>query len=136
MRQMPRLAALAVVLRGDEVLLVRRRNEPDAGLWGFPGGHVEPGETVGAAAARELLEETGVEASPRGTIDTLDIILREDGVLRHHFLLVAVRCDYAAGTPLGADDVHEAAWVPVAEVMARARPLSEDVDTIVAKARA
>lgn len=133
---MPRLAALAVVLRGDEVLLVRRRNEPDAGLWGFPGGHVEPGETVGAAAARELLEETGVEALPRGTIDTLDIILREDGVLRYHFLLVAVRCDYAAGTPRGADDVHEAAWVPVAEVMARARPLSEDVDTIVAKARA
>lgn len=134
-QQHPRLAALAVVLRGDDVLLVRRRNEPDAGLWGFPGGHVELGESVGAAAARELLEETGVEALPRGTIDTVDVILREDGVLQYHFLLVAVRCDYVAGTPEAADDVHEAAWVAIPEVMARALPLSEDVDTIVARAR-
>lgn len=133
----PRLAALAVVLRGDHVLLVRRRNEPDAGLWGFPGGHVEAGETVGAAAVRELQEETGVKAAPRGTLDTLDIILHdEDGTLRFHFLLVAVLCAHVAGEPVAADDVDDAAWVPVAKVLTRALPMSADVDTVVAKARA
>ncbi|MGR3454890.1 NUDIX hydrolase [Pseudooceanicola sp.] len=133
----PRLAALAVVLRGEHVLLVRRRNEPDAGLWGFPGGHVEAGETVGAAAVRELQEETGVKAAPRGTLDTLDIILHdEDGTLRFHFLLVAVLCAHVAGEPVAADDVDDAAWVPVAKVLARALPMSADVDTVVAKARA
>ncbi|OWJ87584.1 NUDIX domain-containing protein, partial [Paracoccus yeei] len=53
----PVLAALAVLIdhdpdHGPRVLLVQRRNPPDAGLWGFPGGHVEPGETALAAAAR------------------------------------------------------------------------------------
>ena len=56
----PRLAVLAVVLRGEQVLLVRRANPPDAGLWGYPGGKVDWGETVEAAALRELAEETGL----------------------------------------------------------------------------
>ena len=36
----PVVAALAVTLRGPAVLLVQRRNPPDAGLWGFAGGKV------------------------------------------------------------------------------------------------
>ncbi|WP_375687639.1 NUDIX hydrolase [Pseudooceanicola sp. LIPI14-2-Ac024] len=132
----PRLAALAVVLKDNHVLLVRRRNPPDAGLWGYPGGHVEPGETVAEAAARELHEETGVSATPRGTLTTIDAIHRDaDGVLRHHFLLVAVLCADPVGVPAGADDVHEAAWIAVEDVMTGALPLSADVDTVLALAR-
>lgn len=135
MEILPRLAALAVVVRDGRVLLVRRRNEPDAGLWGYPGGHVEPGETVAEAAARELLEETGVEAAPGEVVDTLDIILRDEGgALTHHFLLVAVLCGYLRGMPEAADDVHEAAWVPFDEVRTGARGFSEDVDRVLRKA--
>jgi len=43
------------------ILLIRRRNEPFAGRWAFPGGFMEMDETPEEAAIRELREETGVE---------------------------------------------------------------------------
>lgn len=117
------------------LLLVRRRNEPDAGLWGFPGGHVDLGETVFAAAARELAEETSVIAAPEAWLDNLDVIVRDaDGGVRFHFLLVAVACRYVAGAPAPADDVAEAAWTPLDAVLARALPLSADVDRVLRRA--
>lgn len=48
----PVVETIAVFFRNDEVLLVRRANPPDAGHWGFPGGKMELGETIEAAAAR------------------------------------------------------------------------------------
>jgi len=48
----PIAAVIGVVLRGGQVLLVRRANQPDAGKWGFPGGKIEPGEPIQVAAAR------------------------------------------------------------------------------------
>lgn len=131
----PTLAALAVTLRGDQVLLARRRNPPDAGLWGFPGGHVEPGETALAAAARELVEETGVIATPRLYLDNVDLILTApDGTILHHFLLAAVLCEYVSGQPVAADDALDAAWWPITDVLAGALPLSAHVDRVLDRA--
>nr|WP_041528004.1 NUDIX hydrolase [Paracoccus aminophilus] len=127
----PTLAALAVVPHQGRVLLVQRRNPPDAGLWGFPGGHVESGETALDAAARELWEETGVRARPRRYLDNIDVILRDEtGLLRYHFLLAGVLCDYLEGAPVAADDALAAAWQPVEDVLARKLPLSEHVDDL------
>ena len=53
-------AVTAVVLRGEEILLVRRS---DNGEWSPVTGIVDPGEDPGVAARREVLEETGVEAT-------------------------------------------------------------------------
>nr|WP_256447742.1 NUDIX hydrolase [Paracoccus marinaquae] len=128
---------MAVTLRGDRVLLARRRNPPDAGLWGFPGGHVDPGETALAAAVRELREETGVIATPRGYLDNIDLILRDaTGALEYHFLLAAVLCDYVAGEPVAGDDATEAAWWPATEVLNGALPLSAHVGDVLRRALA
>jgi len=137
----PRLAALAVTLDGvgdtARALLVQRRNPPDAGLWGFPGGHVEPGETALEAAARELAEETGVIGRPLSYLENIDVIERNgDGSLRFHFLLTAVLCDYISGEPLAADDAADARWVPVADILAAQLPLSASVPEVVRKALA
>jgi len=51
-----------LVVVGNEVLLVKRKNDPFQGKWALPGGFVEPDEKVSRAAERELEEETGVRA--------------------------------------------------------------------------
>ncbi len=129
----PTLGAIAVVIRADQVLLVRRRKEPDAGKWGFPGGHVEPGETALAAAARELAEETSVRASPQRYLTNVDVVIHDDaGVLLFHYLLAAVLCRYEAGRPIAADDVSDARWCDIADI--GTLPTSAHVQEVVAMA--
>lgn len=131
----PILAALAVVLRAGEALLVRRANPPDAGLWGFPGGKVEHGESVERAAERELAEETGVHAAARRVFAAVDVIEPpDDGRPGRHFVLIAVLCDWLDGEPVAADDVSDARWMPVDE-METALPLSRDVARIAREAQ-
>jgi 8-oxo-dGTP diphosphatase len=59
----PLLVVAAALVDADGRVLVQRRPEgkPMAGLWEFPGGKVEPGETPEAALIRELAEELGIE---------------------------------------------------------------------------
>ncbi|HET6268138.1 MAG TPA: NUDIX hydrolase [Acidobacteriota bacterium] len=54
------LAADSIVISGDEVLLVQRKNDPFAGRWAIPGGFVHEDERLLDAAKRELREETGI----------------------------------------------------------------------------
>ena len=54
------LTADTLVVSGNDVVLVRRKNEPFQGMWCFPGGFVEQDETVLSGAKRELSEETGI----------------------------------------------------------------------------
>lgn len=56
----PKVAAVVVVARDNRILMVRRANPPGYGLWSVPGGYVDRGEVVEAAAAREVQEETGL----------------------------------------------------------------------------
>jgi len=46
-----------------EVMLIKRKNEPFAGKWAFPGGFLDENETLKQCASRELEEETGVQLS-------------------------------------------------------------------------
>lgn len=131
MLEIPKLAAIAVVIRADQVLLVKRRNEPGAGLWGFPGGHVDLGETALEAAARELLEETGVIGQPIEYLTNVDVITRDTtGRVEFHFLLAAVLCSYQEGEPRPDDDVSDASWVRASDILSGRISTSQYVDEV------
>ena len=130
-------AAIAVVVHEGRTLLVRRANPPDAGLWGFPGGKIEFGETVKDAAMRELLEETGVVAQAQDVITTLDIVVRDPaGTMRQHYILIVVQCRLISGDPVAGDDALEARWFPIAELDPIRIAMSADVDVIARRAQA
>jgi len=121
----PLPGVLALVERSGRVLMVRRAKEPDRGKWGFPGGLVELGETVTAAALRELAEETGLNAEAQGVVDVFDVITPDaDGRVRYHFVLSVVRCACPEGEPVAASDADAAGWFTLAEIEGGTLPVS------------
>jgi len=107
----------AVILDGDRVLLVRRGHEPSKGEWSVPGGAVEIGETVEAAIAREVLEETGLVVDAGPIVDVVDRIRTDpDGRVRYHYVLVDFLCRPAGGALCCGDDADEAVWAEVADL--------------------
>ena len=64
----PKLVAGSIFEIDGEIVLIQRAIEPGYGMWTFPGGFVERGETAEAAAERETLEETGVRVEATSII--------------------------------------------------------------------
>lgn len=62
MVESPKVGIGVIVVDGNRVLIGKRRGSHGSGTWGFPGGHLEFGETAETCAARELFEETGLRA--------------------------------------------------------------------------
>ncbi len=107
-----------VVWRGNDVLLIRRGSQPNRGQWGLPGGAQAVGETLFEAAAREVLEETGLAVTPCAIITACDGISRDDaGRVRYHYTLVEVSATCGNDSePQASDDALEARWVALEEV--------------------
>ena len=100
-----------VVLRGDQVLLVRRAKQPRQGEWSLPGGAQEIGETVFEAGRREVLEETGISVEVRGLLGVVDSIQPDDMErIRYHFTLVDVLAVWISGEAQAATDAAKVAW--------------------------
>lgn len=59
--QRPPNAASVALIDRDKVLLIQRARKPYFGMWSLPGGRLEPGETPEQAAAREIMEEVGLQ---------------------------------------------------------------------------
>ena len=99
-----------VVDVAGRVVLVRRRFEPLAGCWSLPGGAVDVGETLEAAVAREVLEETGLEVDVGPLVEVFDRITPgEYGRTRYHFVLADYLCHVRGGTLRAGSDVSDAA---------------------------
>lgn len=108
----PRPAVGAVVFKGDAVLLIQRGNSPSRGMWAIPGGSVKLGETLQAAAEREILEETGVVIRAGEPVLVFDVIQQDDcGVVKYHYVIVDLAADYVHGEPRAGDDAADARWI-------------------------
>lgn len=96
-----RVACSAVIERGGEYLLARRR---DIGLWNLPGGGLEPGETVEECLAREVQEEVGIAIR----------VVRLVGVYskpQKNEIVLTFLCKLASDDePTTSDEVSEVGW--------------------------
>ena len=109
-QQWPKLGVSASIWRDGKVLLVQRA-KPPKGIWAFPGGHVEPGETLAEGAARELMEETGMTADFRGLLGLYDVIRRDDqGALTVHYVIASYLGIAGPEEPVAASDAAAVAW--------------------------
>jgi 8-oxo-dGTP diphosphatase len=99
--------------RGDDVILVQRKNELHKGSWGFPGGSVELDESLTDAALRELMEETGVRAEALGSVDVVELRETDSQGRFHHFILVAMQCRYISGGLIAGDDAADCRWLRI-----------------------
>lgn len=113
-------AALAVSValeRDGRFLLVLRANPPAQNLYAFPGGRVDPDETLEHAALRELAEETGLKAINPRPFATFD--LGSDAPGEHsksHFFLTVFLADDTGGDPVAMDDARQIGWFTPEEI--------------------
>ena len=107
----PLIGVGVVVFKDDRVLLVRRGKPPRRGQWSLPGGRQRLGETVRAAAAREVAEEAGLTIEVTALLDVVDSMTRdEDGSLAYHYTLVDFLAEWRAGAAAAGGDATEVAW--------------------------
>ncbi|HVK73242.1 MAG TPA: NUDIX hydrolase [Kofleriaceae bacterium] len=104
--------ALAIVRKGHRFLLTQERKY--GSTWSIPGGRVEPGETLGAACVREVLEETGVPV-------TLDGIYRIEHVpgpngSRVRIIFAASPRDDSAPKSVADEESLRADWLTLDEI--------------------
>lgn len=112
-----------------EVLLIQRARDPFAGAWALPGGFLDMQETLEAAAARELREETAVKARrlvPLGAFSRVNRDPRGRVISFAYWCEVPPRTAHQAG-----DDAAAAEWFPLSKLP----QLAFDHTEIIAAAR-
>ncbi len=113
----PVRAVSAAILHQGRFLLVRRGRAPARGLYAFPGGRVEAGETLVEAVRREVMEETGARL---GAVEHLvDLELASEGQDgRIEFILSVHAAAFAGGVIAAGDDADMALWLTLDEMAA------------------
>ena len=102
----PKVAAAALAEQDGRVLLVRRLNDPQRGLWTLPAGFIDAGEDPAQAAERECLEETGLQVHILGL---QDVLFGQEHPRGAHILIV-YRVEILGGKLRPGDDVDQVAF--------------------------
>jgi len=132
----PRLAVGALVVHQNKVLLILRGKAPAKGMWAVPGGSVNIGETLQAAAEREVLEETGLQIKAGKVIYSFEKIQHDKaGQVQYHYVILDLEAELLdPAQPLTpADDAIEAGWFTLADLERLNLPVSETTWTLLQK---
>jgi 8-oxo-dGTP diphosphatase len=100
--------------QAGRLLLIRRRNEPGAGLWSLPGGRIEPGETDQQAVVREVREETSLVV----TCGALAGAVERPGLAGRVLDIRDYLASVTGGEVAAGDDAADARWVTPPEAAA------------------
>jgi mutator protein MutT len=107
----PIVAVGVIICQGDRIVLIQRAKEPSKGLWTFPGGAIELGESLEEAARREALEETGLEVEIGKVATVIDHIARDTaGRVTYHYVIVDFWARPVSGTLRPGTDAQDARW--------------------------
>ena len=112
----PCSATAAFILRGDDLLVVRRAKEPAKGTLDLPGGFVDMGETAEEGMRREIKEETGLDVAQLHYLFSSPNVYMYSGMGVHTLdmdYMVRVAPDVQVRA---ADDAAECLWIPLREV--------------------
>jgi len=92
----PRVGVGVIVIKGNKVLLGKRKGSHGAYTWNFPGGHLDFNESVFDCAEREVMEETGIKIKNlKQGLYTNDIFKKEN----KHYITVFIIAEYKSGEP-------------------------------------
>lgn len=106
----PQLAVSAGIFRDGKILLVRRAREPAKGVYTFPGGRVEFGESLTEALAREIREETSLVIDIVGLAGWREALPARTGGYGH-FVILPFACRWVAGEVALNDELDDARWL-------------------------
>lgn len=102
---------VAIYNEQGHLLLVQRGRPPGQGTWGLPGGLLDLGERLQAAAAREVREELGIDVAVQNVVTSFESIhYDDDDQLEYHYVVLEYWARYQGGTPVAQDDAAAWAW--------------------------
>jgi 8-oxo-dGTP diphosphatase len=107
----PILAVSMAVFRHGRALVVRRARAPMIGHFSLPGGVVEIGERLAAAAQRELREEVGLEAEIIAFNRHVEAIEREGERVRTHYVIASFVARWTSGEARASDEIDAFDWI-------------------------
>ena len=101
----PKITVDGAILKENNVLLIKRKNDPFKGKWALPGGFVEYGEKVEDAVIREVYEETGLKTKIKKIVGIYSDPNRDP---RGHIITIVYLLEILDGELKGNDDAVEA----------------------------